>query len=84
MSIQIPHDVEVLRFLDKSKTRYQIALHFGDHFQVTRDYMDKLQRLGLVFVVKTEPWHRGEVRHYLITAKGRAILRGFEEAERRE
>jgi len=83
LSLQIPQDLDVLRYLDKPKTRYQVAIHLGNHTVVASAYMNRLEKLGLVFVVETRPWHRGEVKKYLITAKGRAVLRGFMEAERR-
>lgn len=81
----MPKDMHVLRFLlNEPKTRYEIAAHFGNHYNTTRTYVDRLLELEFIFVASTRPWHTGEVKYYLITPKGRSMLRGYEEAVRRE
>lgn len=81
-------DIQVLHFLQQPRSRYEIAANFGNHYATTRLYIERLDREGFIFVVSSEPWTAGKreglKKNYLITAKGRSILRGFEEADRRE
>ena len=81
-------DVDVLKLLQKPSTRYKISKHFGNHYPTTCYYIERLEEEGFIFVVESEPWRAGKKgsvkKLYLITARGRAVLRGFEEAERRE
>lgn len=80
-------DVEILKLLQKPRTRYHVSKHFGNHYASTCSYVDRLEEEGFIFVVESEPWKSGFSgikKLYLLTARGRAVLRGFEEAERRE
>jgi len=84
-SIQLPKDLEILRFLQlEQRTRYEVKKKIGNHYQSTINRLDRLEKIGLVFVSETKPWRKVKVqKFYLITAKGRAILRGHEEGDRR-
>lgn len=83
-SLQLPKDLDVLRLCQQPRTRYELSKHFGNGYQTTIDYMERLEQLDLVFVVEETVYRPGKMKKkYLITAKGRAVLRGHEEAERR-
>jgi len=82
--VKFPKDIEVLKFLQQPRKRYEIAKKFGNHYASALAYINRLEELGLIFIVREEPWRAGKViKYYLITAKGRSLLRGYEEAERR-
>lgn len=84
-SIQLPDDIKILNFLQQPHTRYQVMKHLGNHYQSTIIRLDRLEKLGYVFVSDSRPWQRDKVlKFYLITASGRAMVRGYEEADRRE
>lgn len=84
-SLQLPKDIEILKFLQEPRIRNKIKDHLKNHYASTLIRLNRLEKLGYVFVSRTEPWRKGKVmKYYLITPKGRAMLRGYEEAERRE
>jgi len=84
-SIKYPKDMEILKFLQQPRNRYEIAKRFKNHYASALAYIERLEDLGLIFVLREEPWRPGKVmKYYLITSKGRSLLRGYEEAERRE
>lgn len=84
-SLQIPKDLDVLRFCQVPRTRYDVMKEFSNHYPTTIAYMGRLENMGLLFVLEEKDWRPGKkLKKYLITAKGRAVLRGYEEAERRE
>lgn len=86
-SLKIPDDIKILRLLQQPKNRYQINQKIK---KLTYPGVIKrirvLENLGYVFAVREEHGRgpTGTVTYYLITAKGRGILRGHEEAERRK
>lgn len=83
-TLRIPKDLEVLRLCQTPRTRYEVMKHFGDHYPTTISYMERLEHMGLLFVTETQEWQtRKKKKMYLTTSKGRAVLRGHEEAERR-
>jgi DNA-binding PadR family transcriptional regulator len=59
--------------------------HFVNHYPTTLAYIMRLENMGLLFVSKEEQWRLGKTKKwYLTSSKGRSVLRGHEEAERRE
>lgn len=84
-SIKIPDIMKVLRTLQQPKNRYQIRKELGLTYPKTIRWVNDLERMKYLFVLREEKGHGIKpVKYYLITAEGRAMLRGFEEAERRE
>jgi DNA-binding PadR family transcriptional regulator len=82
VSLKIPKDLDILRFLQEPHNRYQVSKHFGNHYPSIIVRTNKLQRMGLIFVIRQEQGHGPEpVKFYVITAKGQAMLRGYEEGE---
>ena len=83
-SLKLPKDLQILRLCTQQHTRYQVMQHFHNHQSTTEAYMNRLLKMELLFIVKEEPYRTGKtIKWFLITAKGRAVLRGHEEAERR-
>lgn len=83
-SLQLPKDLEVLRLCQQPRNRYELAKIFGNGYQTTVDYIERLERLGLLFVSEESEYRPGKKKKmYLITTKGRSVLRGHEEADRR-
>lgn len=83
-SLKLPKDLDILRFCQIPRIRYEIMKEFSNGQATTEAYMTRLERMGLLFVVEQDEYRPGKKRkRYLITAKGRAVLRGYEEAERR-
>lgn len=83
-SLQLPEDIKILKFLQQPRIRYEIKNHLKNYYASTLNRLNRLEKLGYIFVVRTEPWRGKLMKYYLITSKGRAILRGYEEAERRK
>ena len=83
-SIQLPEDIKVLKYLEtEPHTRYDVATLLKAHYADAAARLDRLRHLDYIFIQRDEDWHGRKRKYYLITVKGRAILRGFEEAERR-
>ena len=83
-SIQLPSDLKILKLLEQPHTRYDVMKCLGNHYASTLRRIDRLEKLGYIFVYKTSPWGgTKQLKLYLITTSGRAMARGFEEAKGR-
>lgn len=83
MSLQIPKDIKYLEYCETPHNKYEIGKHFSDPYATVYAHMRKLVKMQLLFVVKEENGRGpGKVKYYLITDKGRAIVRGHMEATR--
>lgn len=83
MSLQIPKDIEYLKYCETPHNRYQIGKHLSDPYATVCAHVKKLEEMGLLFVAKSDDGRGpGKVKYYLITDKGRAIVRGHMEAMR--
>ena len=85
-SLKVPEDVNILRLLQQPKNRYEINkdIRESTYPGITKK-VNRLMEMGLVFKVREKDGPGpGKVKYFLITSKGRSVLRGFEEAERRE
>lgn len=84
-SLKIPKDLQILKSCElQPKTRYKIAQECGNHYPTTLAIVARLMKMGYLAVSSTEKYRTGKQKTLLLTtSKGRAILRGHEEAERR-
>ena len=85
-SLNFPEDIEILKVLLRPKNKYEVHKQVSPwSYPTIIRKINKLEKEGLIFCTREEQRHGlWKSKYYLITAKGRAVLRGFEEAERRE
>jgi DNA-binding PadR family transcriptional regulator len=83
MTLQIPKDIEYLKYCEAPHNRYELAKQFSSPYSMICFHVKKLVNMQLLFVVKEENGRGpGKVKYYLTTDKGRAIVRGHMEATR--
>jgi len=79
MMLKVPRDIKVLQLLKVAHNPYQVAKEFGDHYASARKYIQRLEKMGLVRVVRTGGVRGlGKVHFYRTTAKGLEVLEGCE------
>jgi len=88
MSLRIPTDMDILDCCeDQAKNTYQIAKTLKinyPNYALAVKHITKLCEMGLLQVSRKEKGRgpTGEVKYFLATAKGVAILRGYKEGTR--
>lgn len=77
--LRIPRDPQVLQLLKKSMNRYQVSRHFGDQYGSVRAYLKRLERMGLIKVVREDKTKgKGAIKFYRTTKKGEQALGNLE------
>jgi predicted transcriptional regulator len=78
-SLKIPKDIKVLSFCCTPKIQYEIMQEMNNGQSTVQTYIERLVKMGLLFVVEEKEYRPGKKsKKYLITDKGRAVLRAME------
>lgn len=78
MHLNIGRDVKILEIVTVPHNTYEVRKKLLDrhYYSISLD-LQRLEKLGLVKVVKEEKWHRGKRRWYQTTPDGNKVIYTF-------